>query len=255
MEQVLILVESGKIRLLCWKKPRSEACISLHAWQSNSSTVILPQWAKKREGSTSACYLWRFTKVWETLMWLTFIYNMALSGPHVHMYISYINIYIYIQSQRESERETERLIQNLRMHNGVFFFFHKFYVTLVEDFFSSPLSKYLSLCECPQMKAWWAEQCFCPNGVSLPLSLSIVLTLPLSAALSLLKMWTVPRISWAQIYLMHPHRVLLKSILGYGACQALSLVIYACYSLRERVHRPSLCRDHMDHRVIEYENI
>lgn len=46
---------------------------------------------------------------------------------------------------------------------------------------------------------------------------------------------------------MHPHRVLLKSILGYGACQALSLVIYACYSLRERVHRPSLCWDHMDH--------
>lgn len=46
---------------------------------------------------------------------------------------------------------------------------------------------------------------------------------------------------------MHPHRVLLKSILGYGACQALSLVIYACYSLRERVHRPSLCRDHKDH--------
>lgn len=70
------------------------------------------------------------------------------------------------------------------------------------------------------------------------------------------KMWTVPRISWAEIYLMHPHRVLLKSILGYGACQALSLVIYACYSLRERVHRPSLCRDHMDHtKVIEYENI
>lgn len=55
---------------------------------------------------------------------------------------------------------------------------------------------------------------------------------------------------------MHPHRVLLKSILGYGACQALSLVIYACYSLRERVHRPSLCWDHMDHtKVIEYENI
>lgn len=46
---------------------------------------------------------------------------------------------------------------------------------------------------------------------------------------------------------MYPHRVLLKSILGYGACQALSLVIYACYSLRERVHRPSLCWDHMDH--------
>lgn len=46
---------------------------------------------------------------------------------------------------------------------------------------------------------------------------------------------------------MHPHRVLLKSILGYGACQALSLVIYACYSLSERVHRPSLCWDHKDH--------
>lgn len=46
---------------------------------------------------------------------------------------------------------------------------------------------------------------------------------------------------------MHPHRVLLKSILGYGACQALSLVIYACYSLRERVHRPSFCWDHKDH--------
>lgn len=85
------------------------------------------------------------------------------------------------------------------------------------------------MCVCPQMKARRAERRFCPTGVSLS------------------KMWTVPRISWAEIYLMHPHRVLLKSILGYGACQALSLVIYACYSLRERVHRPSLCRDHMDH--------
>lgn len=72
---------------------------------------------------------------------------------------------------------------------------------------------------------------------------------------SLSKMWTVPRISRAEIYLMHPRRVLLKSILGYEACQALSLVIYACYSLRERVRRPSLCWDHMDHTVIEYENI
>lgn len=49
---------------------------------------------------------------------------------------------------------------------------------------------------------------------------------------------------------MHPHRVLLKSILGYGACQALSLVIYACYSLRERVHRPSFCWDHKDHTAL-----
>lgn len=79
------------------------------------------------------------------------------------------------------------------------------------------------------MKERRAQRRFCPTGVSLS------------------KMWTVPRISWAEIYLMHPHRVLLKSILGYGACQALSLVIYACYSLRERVHRPSLCWDHKDH--------
>lgn len=91
------------------------------------------------------------------------------------------------------------------------------------------LSKYLSLCVCPQMKARRLERRFCPTEVSLS------------------KMWTVPRINQAEIYLMHPHRVLLKSILGCEACQALSLVIYACYSLRERVHRPSLCRDHMDH--------
>lgn len=39
----------------------------------------------KKDGSTSACYLWRFTEVWEMLMWLTFIYNMFRNGPRVHV--------------------------------------------------------------------------------------------------------------------------------------------------------------------------
>lgn len=84
MEQVLILVESGKIKSFCEERPRSKAFISLHAWQKQFINCNFASMGKK-DGSTSACYLWRFTEVWEMLMWLTFIYNMFRNGPRVHV--------------------------------------------------------------------------------------------------------------------------------------------------------------------------
>lgn len=182
------------------------------------------------------------------LMWLTFIYNMFRNGPHVHVLPLRLSYCTCSRKKRENCGVIQNLLCSARAHNDDFFIFFLKILCHISGGFLPPLprknslpslSKYLSLCvSVPRWRR--GEQ---SGAFVLPECLSQ-------------KMWTVPRISWAEIYLMHPHRVLLKSILGYGACQALSLVIYACYSLRERVHRPSLCRDHMDHtKVIEYENI
>lgn len=110
----------------------------------------------KKDGSTSACYLWRFTEVWEMLMWLTFIYNMFRNGPHVHILPLRLSYCTCARGRKKRKGGKYGVIEDLlcsaRAHNAdfFFFFFWEFSVTLVEDFFHptipSPLSKYLSLC-------------------------------------------------------------------------------------------------------------
>lgn len=116
----------------------------------------------KKDGSTSACYLWRFTEVWEMLMWLTFIYNMFRNGPHVHILPSKIKL-LRLNGEgggKKKGKNTEWywICFAVQEHTTqIFFFFFwggvggcELSVTLVEDFFHptipSLLSKYLSLC-------------------------------------------------------------------------------------------------------------
>lgn len=139
---------SGKVEKL-WafveEGPGAKLSLAYMHGKSNSSAVILPQWAKK-EGSTSACYLWRFTEVWEMLMWLTFIYNVFRNGPRVHVLplrLSYCTCW-------GKKGVIQNLLCSARAHNADFFFFWDFSVTLVENFsppsIPSLVSKYLSLC-------------------------------------------------------------------------------------------------------------
>lgn len=110
----------------------------------------------KKEGSTSACYLWRFTEVWEMLMWLTFIYNMFRNGPHVHVLPLRLSYCTCSRKKRENCGVIQNLLCSARAHNDdFFFFFWKFSVTLVEDFYPpspekipSPLSLNISLYVC-----------------------------------------------------------------------------------------------------------
>ena len=146
MEQVLILVESREIMSLCQGRPRSKAFISLHAWQKQFINCNFASMGKK-EGSTSACYLWRFTEVWEMLMWLTFIYNMFQNGPHVHILplrLSYCTCL-----RKKKIKDWYRICFAVQEHTMMIFFL-RILCHIRSGFLvpssPSPLSKYLSLC-------------------------------------------------------------------------------------------------------------
>lgn len=107
----------------------------------------------KKEGSTSACYLWRFTEVWEMLMWLTFIYNMFRNGPRVHILPLRLS-YCTCSRKKEKYRVIQNLLCSARAHNDDFFWRILCHISggflppkpTPHPPIPSPLSKYLSLC-------------------------------------------------------------------------------------------------------------